>query len=226
MMMTFAGAIGIFLAGALTLAIFSFLYKDNPVYKFAEHLFIGTSAGYWFVYNVYNVFWPNVIVAWGEAEGFWAYFNIVMPVLLGVFMLMRLIPSIAWISRWAMAFSVGMSVGFSIIMELQTNILQQIGATLSPFASLHFNNGGTAAAVNAIIILLAVLSALVYFFFSKEHTGAYGHVAKVGIWVLMITFGASFGYTVMARISLLIGRVQFLQEEWWVAIKHLIGLGS
>jgi hypothetical protein len=32
----------------------------------------------------------------------------------------------------------------------------------------------------------------------------------VGIWVLMVAFGASFGYTVMARISLLIGRVEFL----------------
>ena len=69
MTMTFAGAIGIFLAGVLTLAIFSFLYKDNPVYKFAEHLFVGTSAGYWFIYNVYNIFVPNVLVAWREAGG-------------------------------------------------------------------------------------------------------------------------------------------------------------
>ena len=225
MTMTFAGAIGIFLAGALTLAIFSFLYKDNPVYKFAEHLFVGTSAGYWFVYNYFNVFKPNVEVAWKEAVGFWDYFHVVIPVLLGILMLMRLIPSVSWISRWAMAFSVGMTVGFNTITELQTNVLQQIGATLSPFASLHFNNGGLGASVNAIIILLAVLAALVYFFFSKEHTGGYGHIAKVGIWVLMITFGASFGYTVMARISLLIGRVQFLQTDWWVAIKHIIGLG-
>ena len=39
-------------------------------------------------------------------------------------------------------------------------------------------------------------------------------VSRVGIWFLMIAFGASFGYTVMGRLSLLIGRVQFLLFEW------------
>jgi hypothetical protein len=30
----------------------------------------------------------------------------------------------------------------------------------------------------------------------------------------MVAFGAAFGYTVMARISLLIGRMQFLLGDW------------
>ena len=30
----------------------------------------------------------------------------------------------------------------------------------------------------------------------------------------MISFGASFGYTVMARVSLLLGRFQFLLGDW------------
>jgi hypothetical protein len=30
----------------------------------------------------------------------------------------------------------------------------------------------------------------------------------------MISFGASFGYTVMGRLSLLIGRIQFLLKDW------------
>ena len=34
-------------AAFLTLAIMSFLYRDNPFYKFAEHLFVGVSAAYW-----------------------------------------------------------------------------------------------------------------------------------------------------------------------------------
>ena len=33
-------------AGILTLAIFTFLYGDNPVYKMAESLLIGVSIGY------------------------------------------------------------------------------------------------------------------------------------------------------------------------------------
>jgi len=36
--------IGTWVAAFLTLSIFSFLYKDNPFYKFAEHLMVGVSA--------------------------------------------------------------------------------------------------------------------------------------------------------------------------------------
>jgi hypothetical protein len=61
---------------------------------------------------------------------------------------------------------------------------------------------------------VGVIGVLVYFFFYVEHTGVAGRVSKVGIWFLMVSFGASFGYTVMARISLLIGRVTFLFEDW------------
>src|SRR2546422_5075613 len=41
--------LGVWIAAFLTLAVFSFLFKDNPVYKFAEHLVVGLSAGYWFI---------------------------------------------------------------------------------------------------------------------------------------------------------------------------------
>ena len=41
-----SGDFGVWCAALLTLFIFSFLYKDNPFYKFAEHLFVGVSAGY------------------------------------------------------------------------------------------------------------------------------------------------------------------------------------
>ena len=65
-----------------------------------------------------------------------------------------------------------------------------------------------------ILIVVGVICGLIYFFFSKEHTGAFGRASRAGIWVLMVAFGASFGYTVMARISLLIGRLEFLLGNW------------
>jgi hypothetical protein len=55
---------------------------------------------------------------------------------------------------------------------------------------------------------------VIYFYFSKKHEGALGVSAKIGIYFLMVSFGAAFGYTAMARISLLIGRLQFLLGDW------------
>ena len=64
------------------------------------------------------------------------------------------------------------------------------------------------------VIFVGVICGLVYFFFSKEHTGLFGKASRLGIWILMLTFGASFGYTVMGRISLLVGRITFLFRDW------------
>ena len=70
-------------------------------------------------------------------------------------------------------------------------------------------------------ILVGVLASLTYFFFSKPHKGFIGVSARLGVFFLMAAFGASFGYTVMARISLFIGRVQFLLTDWlrdWIRL--------
>jgi len=52
--------IGIWIAAFLTLCIYSFLYKDNPFYKFAEYLFVGVSAGYWVARQYHNSLIPNL----------------------------------------------------------------------------------------------------------------------------------------------------------------------
>lgn len=218
--MTTITALGVFIAGLLTLGTFSFLYKDNPIYKFVEHLFIGVSAGYAFIIAIEDNLIPN---AYNPLVHDKDYF-VIIPIILGMLMLTRLIPSISWISRYAIGFSVGLGIGMAIMIQIESSIMVQIGATIGPFSRMNFSSGeATLASINSILILVGVIAALVYFFFSKEHTGAYGKVAKLGIWTLMITFGAAFGYTVMARISLLIGRVDFLQNEWWPAIKTLLG---
>ncbi len=202
--------LGAWIAAALTLFIFSFLYKDNLFYKFAEHLFVGVSAGYGVVAGVRRVIIPNMVEP--VLRGDYIY---IVSGIMGFMMLTRIFPKIGWISRWAIAFIVGVGSGYSIITYLQTNALAQVQATLLPFNS--FNN---------ILLIVGVLTGLIYFFFSKEHKGVFGSAAKVGIWFLMVAFGASFGYTVMARISLLIGRftdlVEFSSKEYSYATPILL----
>jgi hypothetical protein len=190
---------GIWIAAFLTLCIFSFLYKDNPFYKLAEHLFIGISAGYWLCRYYRNIFLPNLYTPLFE-RGELLY---IVPFVLGIMMLMRLSRKTAWISRWPLAVIVGTTSGYFLVTYLQSNGLEQVVASLVPLNS--FSN---------VILVVGVLSGLVYFFFSKPHKGPFGGVAKVGIYFLMIAFGASFGYTVMARVSLLFGRMYFLLSRW------------
>ena len=65
-----------------------------------------------------------------------------------------------------------------------------------------------------VVVVIGVLAGLVYFFFSIEHKGVVGKTARLGIWFLMVTFGAAFGYTVMGRIALFAIRLEFLFDDW------------
>ena len=222
--------ITLWVGGLLTLMIFSFLYKDNPYYKFAEHLFVGVSAAYWMVVAFWTTMIPNMLGAIYPHSLTWFVLNPqevataatadpkwwrIFPVILGIMLLMRLTTKAAWLSRWPMAFIIGFSAGTNLTRYLQSDFVAQIRATMIPL--LVFDKAGAfsfGASFSNWVIVFGVLACLVYFFFSKEHKGWFGGTARLGIWVLMVAFGAAFGYTVMARISLLIGRMTFLGQ--WV----------
>ena len=229
--MTFSDYIVLWVGGLLTLMIFSFLYKDNPFYKFAEHLFVGVSAAYWMVVAFWTTLIPNMLgylfpqllgkIATNPEEAemvMGAIYELplsarllrLIPLIFGLFMLTRLLPKGAWLSRWAMAFIIGFSAGTNLTRFLQSDFVAQIKSTLIPLIVINNGSFDFIASMSNILIVFGVIAALIYFFFSKEHKGWFGTTAKSGIWILMIAFGAAFGYTVMARISLLIGRMSFL----------------
>jgi len=81
-----------------------------------------------------------------------------------------------------------------------------------------------ATSLTNTLLIIGVCTSLIYFYFSKEHKGILGVAAKVGIWFLMVSFGAAFGYTIMARISILIGRVDFLINDWIVGTLSFLSL--
>ena len=208
--------LGAWMATGLTLFIFSFLYKDNPLFKLAEHLYVGVSVGYtivktWDSVIVHLIYKP--IVEQGQI-------TLLIPVAIGFLMLTRYVPKAAWMSRYAFAFIVGLGSGLAIPRTISSFILKQVEDTVRPLVSMAGGDGLTfsmsllnpASHLNAIIILIGVSSVLFYFFFSIEHSGPGRVVARTGILFLMIAFGAAFGYTVMARMSLLIGRLTDLIE--------------
>jgi|TARA_B110000263_G_scaffold46619_1_gene38708 hypothetical protein len=199
--------IGVWFAVLLTLSIFSYLYGDNPFYKSAEHIFVGVSAGYIFAITFWDTIWPNLFgrlfPSYVQA-GFKFDIIYIIPLLLGIFMLLRLSKKYSWLSRISIAYIVGMAAGLKFYVFLNSNLIIQIKSSMLDF------NTDIIGIINQIIILIGVISGLVYFFFSKEHKGTIGKISKVGIYFLMIKFGASFGFAVMGRVSLLIGRFEEL----------------
>ncbi len=196
---------GTIVAALCTLAIFSLLYKDNPFYRAAEHLLVGVSAGYYVVHYFYSAVIRKFYVPVFEQGNVW----LLPGGILGLSILFRLTKKHQWVSRYAIAFYVAAWSGYLIPSVLQERILAQVQGTLLPNPLAV----GWTAFIGALVLLVGVVSILIYFYFSAPHTGALGAISQVGITFLMIGFGASFGYTVMGRVSLLIGRFQFLFQD-------------
>jgi len=202
--------VGLWVAAIFTIGIYSFLYKENPLYRLAEHLVIGISLGYFVVIDYTRVIKPRLLdpLIAGES-GAWV---MLIPAILGILYITRFFPKIAWLSRYPMAFVMGASMGIGFPLSMKAGVLRQLEATLIP---LYVPGIPWDVFVGNIVIVLGTLAALIYFFFSKPHKGPFfGTGSKIGIWVIMIGFGATFGFTVMGRISLLIGRIQFLLYDW------------
>jgi len=189
------------IAAFLTLCIFSFLYKDNPFYKFAERLVAGVATGYWTMLLYHTNFTDKVLTPI-FVNGQYIY---IIPALLGVMMWTRFSRNWAWISRYSIAFYIGIASGVTIPVALYTSLFKQLEATIA--VPITFSVAG----FNTLLIVIAVLSALVYFFFSTAHKGAVGAASRLGIYVIMIGFGAGFGLTVMGRVALLVQRIIFLK---------------
>jgi len=218
--------VGLWLSALFTLAILSFLYRDNVFYKIAESVMVGVSAG-WAMASA--GFWeaivpkllanlaPDLVRAWAmpelrQARPNWLY---LVPLMLGIMLMWRLLPRGGWIARWPLAFVVGTFAGIKLISFLEADFVSQIRSTIIPLVVMTSSRQVDVwSSLRNIGTVLGVLVCLTYFFFSVEHRGFVGRVSRIGVWYLMITFGASFAYTVMGRIALLAARVEFLLDDW------------
>jgi len=134
---------------------------------------------------------------------------LLIPGVLGVLLFARLFGRIGWVSRWPLAVIIGVYAGLKTTGFAQGDFVAQVQATLQPV--LLKTPWET---VSVIVFTIGLMASLMFFFFSREHRGTLGVVSRIGMYFLMVGFGAGYGYTVMSRISLLIGRLQFLLENW------------
>ncbi|MBO7447328.1 hypothetical protein J6U78_03270 [bacterium] len=145
---------------------------------------------------------------------FWVLY-IFISVLLGLMFITRFFPKHAWLSRFPMAYTIGIGVGMGTPLSFQSQIMQQVQASFIPMLVRSGNGIDWLATFGNLSLVIGTLTVLYYFFFSfKKEDAASRGATKIGIAYLMIGFGASFAFTIMARVSLLIGRINFLQDEW------------
>lgn len=229
--LSWSRTVGLWTAAFLTLSIFSYLYGDNVFYKLAESIIVGVSAGYFMVIG----FWdsivaqlmveltPKLVHAWAlpgadpdKPVDWW----FLVPLVLSAFLFCRFFPRVSWLAKWPLAFVVGTFAGLRLVLFLDADFISQIRSSLIPLVVYTDGSLSFWLTVRNLAFIISLLSCLTYFFFSVPHRGVVGRTARLGIWVLMITFGASFAFTVMGRITLLTMRFEFLLIDWLRVIER------
>jgi len=195
----------IWIQAFLTIAATSFVFRDNIVFKVAQYTFIGVAAGHYIVMGVKNI----INYGWVHLAG-GAYIYVVVFIL-GILLYARFSKEYYWLYRYPIAFMVGNGIGISIRAAIHSDFIKNIAATASPLVAT-----APMDTINNIIIFVGCIAALSHFIFTYEgiHKGTLGYVPKLGRWMMLMAFGASFGNTVMTRFGMYQGRILFLLRDW------------
>lgn len=190
---------GIWVAALCTVAIYSYLFKENMFYQLVEHLYVGVAAGY-----TVTMGWTNIqATVWRPLTTRGDYL-VLVPAALGLMLFVPFVsPSLKWVKRFPIAVIIGIGAGLTVRASVIQQFTAQMRASIIPMNT-----------VNNVIIVVGAAATLTYFFFTFKPNPALTVGGEIGKWVIMVTFGAAFGNGIMGRISLLIGRILLVFRDW------------
>ncbi len=231
-----------------TLGLFTILLKENKVYHFFEHLFIGLSVG-WTLVAVWTeilkgMWWDKMVGQVSSVHG---------PGVPGIWMYVLLLPlgSMAyfvfshrhgWISKIPIGIMLGFGAGQMITFwwnsfgpQVKDSMRVILPTQFFPFfapglfgrtaleVAIETNKLYPSQAINNFIFVFTLFAVMSYFLFSvSPKARVISSLPKMGRWLMMIGFGAIFGSSVMARFALVIDRIYFIWNEWLIeGILHL-----
>ncbi len=216
-------------AAVLTLFVLSYLVGDNILYRLAEHIFVGVSVGYALVVVFHTVLAPKLFspLAVALGDGDWKQVLLqCMPLLLGLFLLIKPFKTTSWLGNLSVAFLLGVGAALAIQGALVGTLLPQIDATANvPHYTTRYGPG--LGLFSGIVALVGTIGVLLYFYF---RSGRHGRLAglreslvrtwgALGRWYILVAFGAILATTFMSRLSFLIARIQFLLDS----VRGLLG---
>jgi len=207
----------------VTLAVFSYLAKDNPFYRLVQHAALGVSVGVGVVIAWQQVLRPmwwtpiyNAMTSTGDGGNRYGllWLGALIPGSLWYFQLSK---RFFWVSTLVSGLFIGIAAGLAFKGQILL-ILPQIAGSLKPLNPFAFDGGFTWGALGVclsnLIFMVALLTTLLYFFFSvKTDNPLIKRPMRLGRLMIMIALGAMFGNTVLTRMAYLIERLQFLYED-------------
>lgn len=189
---------GAWMAALSILAIYSFLVKENRVYRMVEHLYVGLGAGHAIAMGWHNIrtMGINPVVRDGRYE-------MLIPLFLGLLLYTRFTRKLHHLSRIPLAVTIGIGSGMALRGLPSAQILAQVRATMLPLTN-----------INNILLATGVCCVLAFFFFTVKQGPVMRGVATVGKWTMMITFGVTIATAVFQHTSFVITTFNTILGRW------------
>jgi hypothetical protein len=172
------------ITATIMLMCWSFLFKDNPIYKISEALLIGTAVGYGVITGI-NSIWKSSFTQLMGGD-----IISIIPIILAVLMFAGYFPTARWLTRIPTTILIMVVLAVTAAGAVPGTFVEQSIAT---FYSLTNFNG--------LVLGLAVITVLFYFIFSIEHKGALGGVGRIGRIFLIAGLGGQYSFFVTTRIT-------------------------
>ncbi len=194
--------IWVWISSILSLCIFSFLWKDSA-YRMSQNIFLGIGAGH------------GLAIAFRSLRNLLFYplfkqkkISLIIPLVLVVLLYTKFIPKFEYLSRISLAFPIGLGAG--IILR------STIGGQAFPTGSEHAD---ALNSINNIIVVLGTFCVTYYFLFTVKPKKNTQFLGKIGVYLMMVTFGISFATSVAANTAIYLGFLQNIFGTWLGIIK-------
>jgi hypothetical protein len=173
------------------LIMFSFLYKDNPLFKFGESTFIGLQTGIGLYLGLKSIYYSSLVpISQGD-------YMLLVPVFMALCVYALFSEKYKWISRYPIYFSIGIGAGLATRTILQVAVISQITPMIKSLTA-----GSAFDIFSNLTLLIGVICVMSYFIATKEHTGLLSYTAKMGRYLIMIAAGARFGTSLFFYIGI------------------------
>jgi hypothetical protein len=198
-----------------TLMIFSYLLGDNPLFRSAAYIFVGSAAGYIAAVAFGQVLWPNLLyplLVVGGSQNL----PLLVPLIMTGLLLMKAWPRTTHMGAPVMAYLVGAGAAAAVGGSVIGTLSPQMFATINAFDP----RAGILALITAVVILVGVASTLAYFHFSGR-TADDGSVQRFVLieWIawpgrvfIAITLGVVFAGVYIAALTALVERLTAVRD--------------
>jgi hypothetical protein len=203
------------ISALLTLAVFSYLLGDNPVYRFVSALFIGLTAGYVAVIVFFQVIMPRLVAPILSGS-----LITLVPLVLSGLLILKLSPKLSKYGNVSMAYLVGIGAAVAIGGAVLGTLIGQIKGSLAAIDILNQDSTESLSFVilEGALMLLGTIATLVYFNFGAKKNARgepkrswlTSFFAWIGQFFIAITLGSVFAGVLTAAITALIERADFI----------------